>query len=325
MKRFFTYSILLLSAAGLRAQSIVELDLAPMAGVSPMALNQNFLDFSGKTVNLSRLHYYLSQFELVHDGGQVTALPDVYLLVNPGRISYTLDTVSGVNQIEKVRFSVGVDGAVNHNDPSNWPTTHPLYYQSPSQHWGWSSGYLFTTFEGDADSDNNGTADEPWQIHSFGDALLRDVEVAVTPQTSGNVVTLPVEYDVQAWFRGLDLATVGIQHASNGAALTTANNVTTYQVFRSAGTVGIQTPKYVPILAFDFFDADRPVIYWDAHGVEALALEVHDLNGQVVYRAEGLATTGRQRMDSKLAAGLYICTLSHNGAAIQSKKFQVMR
>jgi hypothetical protein len=325
MKRSLLLAFLFLGMVGLQAQTIVEVGLKPMAGAAPFALNQNFLDYNGKTTQLSRLHYYLCNFEVVHDGGQVTAIPSVYHLVNPGREFYTVGAVSGVTQIEKVRFSVGVDAAVNHDDPSGWGSGHPLNYQSPSQHWGWSSGYLFLTVEGESDSDNNGSTDAPWQIHSFGDQLLRDVEVAVTPQTSGNVTTLPLEYDVQAWLRGLDLATVGVQHASTGAPLAASNNVNTYQVFRASGAVGVAEPQRIPLLAFDLFDSERPVIYWDAHGVEAVSLAVHDLNGKVVYRAEGLASAGRQRVETKFAAGLYVCTLSHNGAALQSKKFQVLR
>jgi hypothetical protein len=325
MKRLFLFTCLLAAMVGLHAQAIVDLKLKPMAGAAPFALNQDFLDYSGKTTQLSRLHYYICNFEVVHDGGQVTTIPNVYHLVNPGRETYSLGAVANVTQIEKVRFSVGVDAAVNHDDPSGWGSGHPLNYQSPSQHWGWTSGYLFLTFEGEVDSDNNGSIDDPWQIHSFGDQLLRDVEVSVTPQTTGNVTSLPLEYDVQAWLHGLNLATVGVQHSSTGAPLTAHNNINTYQVFRSSGAVGVSEPQRVPLLAFDLFDSERPVVYWDANGLEAVALTIHDLNGQVVYRAEGLATAGRQRVEANLAAGIYVCTLSHNGAALQSKKFQVLR
>lgn len=325
MKRLVFFAALCLFIGHLRAQSTVELNLSMMAGGVPLGLNQDFLDHSGKATKLSRLHFYLCNFELVHDGGQVTPIANTYLLVSPARITYSLGTVNGVTQVEKVRFSVGVDANVNHDDPSGWPSTHPLSYQTPSQHWGWSSGYLFSTLEGRADSDNNGTTDRVWEIHTLGDALLRDQEIAVTPQTAGSLTTLSLEYDVQAWLRDLDLATVGVQHASTGAALTSANNITTYSVFRNAGTVGVTEPQYVPLLAFDMFDAEHPVIYWDAKGVEAVSLQVHDLNGAVVFRAAGLATAGRQRVDAKLAAGMYVCTLLHNGAALQSKKFQVRR
>lgn len=325
MKRLVLFAALCLFVYHLRAQTSISLNLSMMAGGAPVALNQDFLDFSGKAAKLSRLHYYLCNFELVHDGGQITPIANTYLLVSPARTSYDLGTVNGVTQVEKVRFSVGVDANVNHDDPSGWATTHPLYYQTPSQHWGWSSGYLFTTFEGRADSDNNGTPDRVWEIHTLGDALLRDQEIVVTPQTAGSITTISLEYDVQAWLRDIDLSAVGIQHASTGAALASANNITTYSVFRNAGTVGVTEPQHVPLLAFDLFDAEHPVIYWDAQGVESVGLQVHDLNGAVVYRAEGLATTGRQRVEAKLAAGMYVCTLLHNGAALQSKKFQVLR
>jgi hypothetical protein len=325
MKHLLLAASFLLAFTIVRAQAIIELGLTPKVGVQPFALNQAFLDYSGKTASLSRVHFYLCNFELVHDGGQVTALPNVYLLANPGREFYTLATVTNVTQVEKVRFSVGVDAAVNHDNPSGWPSGHPLSFQSPSQHWGWSSGYLFSTFEGDADSDNNGTTDTQWEIHSLGDQLLRDVEVNVQPQSAMNVITLPLEYDLQAWLRGLNLATVGSQHSSSGAALSSANNIVTYQVFRSAGTVGVTDPQRVPLLSFDLFDSERPVVYWDAQGVEAVSLEIHDLNGQVVFRADGLATAGRQRIERKLAAGMYICSLSHQGDAIKTKKFMVMQ
>ena len=326
MKRIYSTIVLCCIGLGLTAQSQLNLHLNPMSGTNPMLLNQNFSEYNGRTTVMDRLQFYLSNFFLVHDGGTVTPLPNNYLLVTGTRPDYSLGTSNIVN-IEKIRFSVGVDATVNHNDPATWPTDHPLAFQNPSMHWGWNAGYKFAAFEGEGDNNNDNIPETMWQLHPTGDQLLRSVEVVVTPTIDGNGTHLNLEYDMQAWLRDIDLPTIGAQHSSTGDAVTVMDNINTYNVFRSAGTVGVIDAKPEAIsLYFNYSDMERPIAHYRVlDGQGQYAMTVTNLQGQLLFHHEGLPSEGKVRVESKLAQGMYICSLLKDGQTIYSKKFQVSR
>ena len=85
-----------------------------------------------------RIQYYLSGFTIIHDGGQVTTIDDLVILVDSDHgNTYELGSLP-VSNIENITFSVGVPEHLNHLDPSTYELNHPLAHQNPSMHWGWT-------------------------------------------------------------------------------------------------------------------------------------------------------------------------------------------
>ncbi|MCF8237244.1 MAG: hypothetical protein K9I85_03750 [Saprospiraceae bacterium] len=145
---------------------------------------------------VTRLSYYLSGIELIHDGGQRFAFDDLYLLVHGFQDTYDLG-MADIQEIEGIAFSIGVDSVTNHADPAEWPASHPLSFQSPSMHWGWLSGYRFLAIEGLLDNNQDGDPEKVWEFHVVGDELLTHVEVMLDePQSVGvsAVVLLHADY-----------------------------------------------------------------------------------------------------------------------------------
>ena len=88
----------------------------------------------GHDFRTERLQFYLSQIELVHDGGQTTPVPNTWFLVDANvPFDESLGSFS-VGTLEAIRFGVGVEQAANHLDPASYAMTHPLAPKNPSMH-----------------------------------------------------------------------------------------------------------------------------------------------------------------------------------------------
>lgn len=89
---------------------------------------------------ITRLQYYITRITVIHDGNQETAISDdTVALINVANELNTTIELGAVNatNLEGVKFHIGVYSPVNNEDPTQWPSGHPLAPQNPSMHWGW--------------------------------------------------------------------------------------------------------------------------------------------------------------------------------------------
>ncbi len=222
MKRILL-SIIALTAFISNAQTDVALRINHKLGGSDFILNQTAQNNLGQDFQPTRLEYYLSQVTIVHDGGMETSVPlDTIALVNPGDEISTLIPLGNyaVTNIEHVQFFIGVPAPTNNEDPALYPTGHPLALQSPSMHWGWSSGYFFVAMEGDAGS-GFGTG---FELHCLGNANYFEVATAVNVVDESGVMVMNIEGDYAKGVEDVDVSTGPISHGSTGEAQTTLQN-----------------------------------------------------------------------------------------------------
>ena len=141
----------------------------------------------GAAFSYERIQYYLSNFVITHDEGQVTELGDLVFLVDSDHGS-TFDLGSHpIYHVEHIEFSVGVPEHLNHLDPSTYELNHPLAHHNPSMHWGWTSGYRFLCL--DAHS-----ALDIVQIHALGDANYYSQTHEVN-QSSNTASAIEINFD----------------------------------------------------------------------------------------------------------------------------------
>ena len=136
---------------------------------------------SGEEIVVSRLAYILSNFKLVKEDNSEIILDDQYVLINPkfNAPKFTLKNVpKGV--YKAVKFSLGLDSAVNHGDPSKYDVDHPLSPVNNSLHWSWAGGYIFTAIEGKLKSNN-----ASFVFHLAGAQNRQDYELSL-PFTKNN-------------------------------------------------------------------------------------------------------------------------------------------
>lgn len=316
MKQFLLLSFLVFTTS-LFAQNAVKLNINHELGSIPFAFNTGAQNNLGHDFNLIRMEYYLSQFTIVHDGGQETNINNVYALVDASE-STIIDLGShNVTSVEAIKFYIGVDSATNHLDPSSYIFTHPLAPQSPSMHWGWTSGYRFACLEGKGSSNYNQTI----ELHGLGDNNYKQATVSTSATAANNEVIIDIYAD---YTRALDNISVNggaFEHGFNGDALQLLSNLSK-SVFQQFST---STVDFSEVNSFNVFP--NPTT-----GQTTISLEAtEDLTYQVLI-TDVLGKTIEQINDVKSnqpiqtqieQSGMYFIQLVKNGQTVISKKLLV--
>ncbi len=323
------YAALLFSLApSLMAQPAVVLHLNHRLGDAPFVLNQPS-EHDGYAFNVKRLQYYLSGIEIVHDGGQVTPVPDTWLLVDASKnVTFELGSFDVIN-IEGLRFSVGVEQPTNHLDPASYPSGHPLAYQVPSMHWGWVSGYRFVCIEGYSGALLNTL----WEVHALGNENYHRAELSGSAVPEADRLVYYVDADYRRGLEGLDLSLGLLEHGTTGYASTLLDNFAELVFSRAEGPMvlsGLNAPA--PPLSWELAPnpavGGRATVSWAATGgsseaLQASSLMVWDALGRVVQRHE--LAPGQTRLDLQLPAeGLYWVQPSRDGQVLPARPLVVL-
>lgn len=191
---------------------------------------------------IDRLQYYLSGFSLVHDGGQVTLVEDLYVLVSLLESNESTMIELGeynISSLESVKFHFGVDEQANHADPSVLHPSHALAPKFPSMHWGWAAGYRFIALEGKSGPN----IDQELQFHCIGDEFYTELEFPVSmSEQSEYVLTLDAEYT--NLLQGIDVSSGLIIHGGTGEVIDLAENIAN-NVFTTSGVTNTEDSEIV--------------------------------------------------------------------------------
>ena len=131
MKTLFTLISTFLFVSLVNAQTNVILNIEHRLNQTEFAFNTEAMAPGNYSFDVTRLQYYISGIELVHDGGQVTSVDDTWLLVDAGNdVNFDLGNHS-ITSIEGINYYIGVGPDVNNDDPALWPSTHALAPKKP--------------------------------------------------------------------------------------------------------------------------------------------------------------------------------------------------
>ncbi|BDS09440.1 MbnP family protein [Aureispira anguillae] len=319
-------SILLLTVVNLiQAQQNVVLHFNHLIESAPLQLNTGTVyNTLNGVFKVSRTEYYLSGIELVHDGGQVTALNGTYLLVNGGTADYNLG-MHNVTNIEGIRFDVGVDSVSNHLDPTTYVAGHPLGPQLPSMHWGWTAGYKFLVFDGEADGTGGGVPNTTMEFHAIGDNYLTNIDLNVTnaTATTGNTTTINLNADYNRLFTGVNMAT--IYHGQGGVMNRVIGNLATFNVFFADNTTAVKDiPTTIALSAIPNPAIDLTFIAYHFETNQSLRLLLTDQLGRTVKTVENLPSQGELELVTKdLAKGVYHYSFLADQQLIATRKLIV--
>ena len=273
----------------------------------------------GHDFRTERLQFYLSQIELVHDGGQTTPVPNTWFLVDANvPFDESLGSFS-VGTLEAIRFGVGVEQAANHLDPASYAMTHPLAPKNPSMHWGWQSGYRFVCMEGKAGS----ALDKVYEVHALGDNNYKIQQITTTglPQGSDLVVSLTADYAKA--LEGVDINSGLIRHGTSGEAVDLLDNFA-LKVFTShEGNASVlstepsvleKEPQIYPNPSVGILNIDHPG-QW--------AWQLFDLTGREAQSGECVRVQdGPLSLDIR-ESGVYLFRLIESDRQIYTRKIIV--
>ena len=218
--------------SGLAAQNTVKLHIHHKLGDEPFALEKAAVNSLQHDFFLTRLQYYISEITIKHDGGTLTEVKDIWVLVDAAEPTEVDLGSYAISEVEGISFHVGVDSAHNHLDPTQYPAAHPLAPKFPSMHWGWTSGYRFAALEGKGGKDY----DQTFELHGLGDDNYFKTELDVTASAQNNNIEINLDADYTRTLEKIGVESGIIVHGDYGAAVQMLQNFRDY-VFSPSGGV----------------------------------------------------------------------------------------
>lgn len=190
-------------------------------------LNHNKFDYGFDAINslnepfeVDRMEYYLSEFSVTHDGGNITDFDSLWALVQADENATVIDLGSAaIDSVESIQFSIGVEQAFNHLDPTQYSSSHPLGPKSPSMHWGWTAGYRFVAMEGE-ETDGN----EQFEIHALGDQNYFSTSIDIAAHSENGEIIISIYADYAEALSDIELASGVITHGDYDEAVDLLEN-----------------------------------------------------------------------------------------------------
>lgn len=144
-------------------------------GGDSVLVGRTAVDAAGNNLRLETFSVYLGGIELLTDTGAVRLI-DAERWDAGAENSWTYIVQPGT--YEGVRLHLGVPAEFNTDtDPTIWPNDHPLGVTgSAGMFWSWNTGYIFSKFDGKADTTGAENFIHPYAFHIGGDANLIEVK-----------------------------------------------------------------------------------------------------------------------------------------------------
>ena len=298
------------------SQNNIKLNIHHKLGSADFQFNSIVSNNLGHSFKLTRLQYYLTKFSLVHDGGQLTEISnDVVVLVNAGEGVTTIDFgLQHVNQIEAIKFHVGVFDPVNHQDPSALPSAHPLAPKAPSMHWGWTSGYRFIALEGKSGSNLNQTL----ELHALGDVNYTELSV----QSSGVLDLGNVDIHINADYRrSLENIAIGSGLTIHGEKFEVVDMMLNFRDFVFTSGVQSLSNLYLPFEDFEIHpNPSEGFISIKTSSVAAnLEIDVVDVTGRLIMNTQLMNLDIKNTLVIDVP-GVYMISLKSNNLVLSTKR-----
>ena len=139
-----------------------------------VSIGRNAIDPAGNNLRLETFSIYLGAIELLNDTGAVR-LSDAerWDAGAPNSWEWTVEP----GTYDGFRVHLGVPAEYNTDtDPTIWPNDHPLGMNgSAGMFWSWNTGYIFSKFDGKADTTGAESFTHPFAFHIGGDDYLVEV------------------------------------------------------------------------------------------------------------------------------------------------------
>ena len=180
-----------------------------------------FHDSVSRAFVVTDFRYYISNIKGIRDDGTEHRAPRAVLLINPGRKGYDIGPLP-VGAYKAIRFTLGLDSATNHSDPTVFDTTNPLAIQTPSMHWDWNSGYLFMKLEGRVDTTIKGTGVPATEFfyHLGMDGMERTIDLPLKFLIgTSSADTVRVKFDLAILLACVDMRVETSTHSFDNHAL----------------------------------------------------------------------------------------------------------
>ncbi len=314
MKKITSLLTILAFAGMAHAQQDVHFKINHKLGAQNFAMNTTATNDLGNSFQFTRIDYYVSQIRLYFDGGQDTLLSDTYVLVKGDQPTNELLGNFNFSALEKVEFSIGVDNAANHSDPSARPSGHPLSFQSPSMHWGWAAGYRFAALEGQTGASMNQT----WQLHALGDKNYGFATVTTAGVQSGNDLIIDIDGDYTKAFAGVTVDANLNYHGEDLQAPSVLQNFQNLVFTEASGGIGIEELQNISMKLSPNPTSSKINLVLENAELKDAQVIVTDMLGRTVFEG-GFSTQSKAEISFE-RKGMYLVSLKLEGQVVETQK-----
>lgn len=297
------------------AQTPVNLNIYHKLGAADFAFSQPSQNNNSDNFKLTRMEYYMTKFTIIHDGGMLTAVPDnvISLVKANEQTSIALGSFN-VTNIEGVKFHIGVHTPINHDDPGLQPATSPLAFQSPSMHWGWTSGYRFVALEGESGAG----MDQLLQLHGLGDGNYLETTIMATANSWNGELYINMDADYDRALENINIASGLVVHAENAEAQVMIGNFHTDVFSASTDLAGVeeivaeQTSVY-PIPSNGSLTVETPSTFVGSN------VQIYSLSGRMISDYD--LNNGSNKLEISIEeSGMFILEFFNGDQKLFSKK-----
>jgi hypothetical protein len=305
------FTIFALIGGSFFAQKDINLNLIHNYNGTPFAYGQTYSTAGGTAVSFSRVQYYLSGFEVMHDGGQTLGMPDSYVLASGNITSYNLGN-ENVTTIEALSFDFGVDAVANGMGTSSWPASHPLSAQSPSMDWAWPTGYFFFVIDGMIDDTGDGTPNKVFELRGLGNSLLRDVNDFTGMSVPGSSIELAIDANIADWIMNIDLIAAGVDHSGGPNNVQVSDNTNDETVFTISASLDVENLNAEESKIYANYEMPyAPTIFYNLATKSNVDVKVFNLNGQLQLESVDNSPEGNFFINEELAPGSYVIVFTN--------------
>lgn len=315
MKTKFSFAFLvsILFSFAAEAQKTVVLNIDHLLEGDAFSLNTPKSSSVADNYEVTRLEYYISDFKLMHDGGQLINLPDTWLLVNASQgVEFVLGDFM-IDELEELQFSNGINPDYNHLDPTLYPSGHPLALENPSMHWGWTAGYRFLAIEGNVGPN----LVYRYEIHALGDQNFRDVSLSTTGRESNDTIYIELEAACEAIFKNIDISSGVISHGETGDAEESLINMQR----------NVFTAKNAPNSTLELTSGENIDVFSSNHKIQLSRIDANTAVEYHLYNLLGQELESGEFLNRKTLNvaqnGLYLVTFVQNDETISTTKVLV--
>ena len=322
MKKIITTIFILLVVLAANAQTNVIFNIEHLLKDKGFRLNQAATTNTNTNFSVSRLQYYISNISIIHDGGTVTPATGVYILVDA--VNDVIQDLGSYNvtTIEGIKFSIGVNQPVNNQDPTKWPSNHPLSPQVPSMHWGWQAGYRFVAMEGKEGANlSNG-----FELHALGNNYYYDIQIPLSGQDIFGQQHITLKADYTRALENINIVGGKIVHGEETETIDLLRNFRDF-VFTSqtgASNVLASVNNVLAPAALDMYpNPSNGTVSFDItdKSVNITSIQISDITGKVV---ENIAVNDFETAQTTLTTqGVYIVSLMNGTNSLLTKKLVI--
>ena len=318
MKKALQIVTILFLAIITNAQNSVNIQINHLLNGEQFENEVNTTNDLGNEFMIDRLQYYLSGFSIVHDGGTVTEVEDLYVLVSLLDSSDPTMIELGdfaVSNLEAVRFYFGVDEQANHSDPSLYHGSHALAPKFPSMHWGWAAGYRFIALEGKSGANLN----QELQFHCIGDEFYSEIEFPVT-MSGEESYTVAIDAEYTELLSNIDVSSGIIIHGGTGEMPVLSTNISE-KVFSTSSVTSTLDNDLVTSFEIYPNPVTNGIVNIQADiEIKSFNVNVYDVMGKMV-----LSSSNRNANSIELSeSGMYYISISDDsGSVLATRKVVV--